>query len=676
MSPAGSLAAERHDRLLGVDVGGTFTDFVYLSDGLLRIAKRPSTPEDPGRAIIDGLSEFGWLPDEVVHGSTVATNTLLTRTGAPTALITTKGFRDTLVIGRQARPDLYALHPERLSPLTPRRWRFEVDERIAADGSVVTPLDLNEVDAVLDRIARSDVSSVAICFLFSFANPEHETLAAERARERGFNVSASHEILPQHREFERMSTTTANAYLAPVMTDYLTRLETRLGADGARDVRLRIMQSNGGSLSAASAGSNAVRTVLSGPAGGVAGAFAAAEADGFLQAITFDMGGTSADVALCPGRLLERTDLVVDDIPIRTPAVDLHTVGAGGGSIAWFDPGGALRVGPQSAGANPGPAAYGRGVLPTVTDAHVVLGRLRPEQTLGGAVTLDTERALRAIESIAEPFESIESAAQAVIDVVNANMARALRVISVERGYDPARFALIAFGGAGPLHACDLADAVGIPQAVIPPAPGVLSAMGMLISDVTRDAEQGLHVSIDPAAIGAITALNSAFAALEAQTRDAIGADGYVDQVRVEFAADLRYRGQSHELTVSLEGSRDAETVRESFHAAHRERFGFASPDTAVEIVTARAKARHVGHQGEAPISSDSTAGRADRVDVRWDRIRETLVLDRASVQDVVDGPAIITQLDTTVTVPPGWTASPLPSGSLSLSRVDSKDSS
>ncbi len=689
--------AQPHNQLLGVDVGGTFTDFVFLRDGQLRIAKRPSTPDDPGRAIINGLAEFGWAPEEVVHGSTVATNTLLTRTGASTALITTQGFRDTLAIGRQARPDLYALHPQRHEPLVPPRLRFELDERIAADGAVVTPLNLAQLDAVLDRIERARVPSVALCLLFSFINPEHEATAAERARARGFNVSASSEILPQHREFERMSTTTANAYLAPVMTNYLDALESRLGQDRGQDrspdrsedrdrrMLLRIMQSNGGSLSARSAGRNAVRTVLSGPAGGVAGAFAAAESDGFPQAITFDMGGTSADVALCPGRLLERTDLIVDDMPIRTPAVDLHTVGAGGGSIAWFDPGGALRVGPQSAGADPGPAAYGRGALPTVTDAHVVLGRLRPEQQLGGAVALDVERAHQAIAAIAEPFDSVEAAAQAVIDVVNANMARALRVISVERGYDPARYALVAFGGAGPLHACDLANAVGIPQALIPAAPGVLSAAGMLIADITRDAEQGLHLTIAPEAEGAIDALDQAFTALASQARSAMAEDGYADNVSVEYAADLRYRGQSHELTVSLSAGRQhqadhqadhqAEAVRQAFHEAHHERFGFAAPETPVEVVTARAKARHSGYRGElgrsqaAANAPDASDAQVTTARVTWDQTRETQILPRASIVEPVTGPAIITQLDTTVTVPPGWTAAPLPTGSLLLRR-------
>ena len=667
--PHGHSGGQTHDRLLGIDVGGTFTDFVFLRDGAIDIAKRPSTPDDPGRAILNGLTEFGWSPEEVVHGSTVATNTLLTRTGAPTALITTMGFRDTLVIGRQARPDLYALHPQRHDPLVPRRLRYEVDERIAADGSVVTPLDLEQLDLVLERISRTRARSVAICFLFSFINPEHEQAAAERARARGFDVSASYEVLPQHREFERMSTTTANAYLSPVMTRYLDTLESKLEGRSQVDLRLRIMQSNGGSLSARSAGRNAVRTVLSGPAGGVAGAFAAAQGDGFPQAMTFDMGGTSADVALCPGRLLERTDLVVDDMPIRTPAVDLHTVGAGGGSIAWFDPGGALRVGPQSAGANPGPAAYGRGTLPTVTDAHTVLGRLRPEQQLGGTVDLDAERARRAIATIAEPFGSIDSAAQAVIDVVNANMARALRVISVERGYDPANFTLVAFGGAGPLHACDLADALGIPQVLVPTAPGVLSAAGMLISDITRDAEQGLHLTIGPADAGSLARLDEAFSLVAGQARAAIGEDGYDSNVRIELAADLRYLGQSHELTVSLNQGGHAQSLRNAFHEAHIERFGFSNTDTPVEVVTARAKARHDGFDGDLGGVPAASSSQSQTVNVTWDQPRPTNLISRESVQDAIAGPAIITQVDTTVTVPPGWSATPLPSASLLLKR-------
>ena len=660
-------------RLLGVDVGGTFTDFVYVEDGRTRIAKRPSTPADPGRAIVEGLRELGWRPSEVAHGSTVATNTLLTRSGAATALITTRGFRDTLEIGRQARPDLYALHPTRPEPLVGEALRFEVGERIAADGEVVEPLDEAGLAEVLDEIEASGVRSVAICFLFSFINPTHERRAAALARERGFSVSASHEVLPQHREYERMSTTVANAYLAPVMSSYLSRLERSLSeqaADGGA-IGLRIMQSNGGSLSAAGAGEQAVRTVLSGPAGGVAGAFAAAVAAGHEQAITFDMGGTSADVSLCPGRLLERTDLMIDGMPIRTPAVDLHTVGAGGGSIAWFDAGGALRVGPQSAGADPGPAAYGRGETPTVTDAHAVLGRLRPEQRLGGTIALDPARAERALRSVAEPFGGdSRRAAAAVIDVVNANMARALRVISVERGHDPARFTLVAFGGAGPLHACDLADALGIPAALIPPSPGVLSASGMLSADVTRDAEQGAHLAIPAAGEADSAALAGVYAALREQVSDAIGADGYGENVRIEYAADLRYQGQSHELTVGLTDYGSTAQIREAFQAAHVERFGFRDDARGVELVTARVKARAPGH--DQPLQLDDAAVDAAEAEheVLWDRNRATRFLNRAAVRERVAGPAVITQVDATTLVPPGWAARPIASGALLLERV------
>ena len=495
-------------RLLGVDVGGTFTDFLYWDGAKLQIAKRPSTPRDPARAILNGIQALGWTPDEVIHGSTVATNTLLTRRGARTALITTQGFRDTLVIGRQARPDLYALHPARPAPLVPDRLRFEVRERIAADGTVVEPLDDAEVEAVLDRIERARAEVLAVCLLFSFINPDHEQRIARAAEQRGLAVSTSHTVLPEHREYERMSTTAANAYVAPAMKRYLQKLERGLQREASGSpVRLRIMQSNGGSIGAERAGREGVRTMLSGPAGGAAGALAVARGAGFPHVISLDMGGTSADVSLCPDRLLERTDLEVDGIPIKIPAVDVHSVGAGGGSIAWFDAGGALRVGPQSAGADPGPAAYGHGTQPTVTDAHLVLGRLRPDRFLDGSMPLHLARADDAVGTVAAGFGKDRArAAQAIIDVVNANMARALRVISVERGHDPAEFALLAFGGAGPLHACDLAEDLGLPVVVIPPAPGVLSAAGMLHAEVVKDEEQGLIPRLEPETKGTLPA--------------------------------------------------------------------------------------------------------------------------------------------------------------------------
>ncbi len=658
-------------RLLGVDVGGTFTDFLYWDGTALRLHKRPSTPDDPGRAILEGLAALGWRPREVVHGSTVSTNTLLTRSGARCALITTRGFRDTLVIGRQARPALYALHPTRPAPPIADERRFEVDERVAADGEVLRALDDDEVSAVLDRVEASGAEALAVCLLFSFVDPAHERRIAARARARGMAVSASHEVLPEHREFERMSTTVANAYVAPAMERYLSRLEAGLRAGGGA-TRLRVMRSNGGSMSVAEASRDAVRTVLSGPAGGVVGARAAAAAAGIERLISFDMGGTSTDVSLLPGRVLERTDFAVGGLPIRTPAVDVHTVGAGGGSIASLDAGGALRIGPRSAGADPGPAAYGRGDAPTLTDAHVVLGRLRPDRFLGGAMPLDAAAAERAVATLSAGFGgSARRTARAIVEVANANMARALRVISVERGFDPADFALVAFGGAGPLHACDLAAELGIPQVLVPPAPGVLSAAGMLQAPVVKDAEQGLVLRIEPDAAGREAALEATFARLEAEARAALRADGYA-RCRVERSADLRYAGQSHEIAVPLRSTTRA-AIRTALAEAHLSRFGHADRRRPLEVVVARVKA--IARSGAPPDAGPPAPPAASRpaqtATVVWERPRRTRIVERASLRRPISGPAILTQLDTTILVPPGWRARPLASGSLRIAPED-----
>lgn len=657
-------------RIAGVDVGGTFTDFLYWDGRAFHITKRPSTVDDPSRAVLEGISAMGWQPTEVVHGSTVATNTLLTRSGVKAALITTKGFGDTLVIGRQARPDLYALHPTRPPPLIPDALRFEVDERVAPDGSVVTALNLDEVETILDRAERRGVEAIAVCLLFSFANPDHERRIVRAAAARGIYAAASSDVLPEPREFERMSTTAVNVYVSPPMTRYLAALERGLSVE--RPVRLRIMQSNGGSIGAEQAGREAVRTVLSGPAGGVVGAFAAAQQAGLDNVITFDMGGTSADVSLCPGRLLERTDLVVDGLPIKTPAVDVHTVGAGGGSIGWFDPGGALRVGPQSAGADPGPAAYGRGRLPTVTDAHVVLGRLRPDRFLGGAITLDAAAAERAVGSLAKRFNgSTTAAAQAIIDVVNANMARALRVISVERGHDPNDFTLLAFGGAGALHACDLADQLGIPAVMVPPTPGVLSAAGMLLSDVSKDEAQGSVWRMGGDASGTIGDLRDAYASLEKRARAALAEDGYTKNIVVRRSADLRYVGQSHEINVPLGRSLTANAIRQALAAAHEERFGHVDPTRDVEVAVARVKAIAPGFPETIRVQDfEIEETPPQRASVVWDRPRRTEIRERRAIgRSGIQGPAVLSQFDTTILVPPGWRARPDSGGNLNLRR-------
>ncbi|MCY3886177.1 MAG: hydantoinase/oxoprolinase family protein [Chloroflexi bacterium] len=666
------VAARRGRQLLGVDVGGTFTDFLFWDGRQLRVEKRPSTPRNPEEAVLSGIRETGWQPEEVVHGSTVATNALLTRRGARTALVTTKGFRDTLIIGRQERPDIYALQPTKPPPLVPDGRRFEVYERVAGNGSVIVPLDEADVSAVLDRVERSRAEALAVCLLFSFLDPTHERRIAAEARRRGMTVTVSHELLPEHREYERTSTTVANAYVSPVMGRYLGRLAEGLRAEGGGG-RLRIMQSNGGSIGAEQASKEAVRTVLSGPAGGVAGALRVGRAAGHPTVIAFDMGGTSTDVSFCRGEIGERADLTIGGIPIRTPTVDVHSVGAGGGSIAWIDEGGALRVGPQSAGAVPGPAAYGNGTTPTVTDAHIVLSRLPVDRFLGGAMALHSDRAERAIASIAAPFGSdTRRTAQAVISVVNANMARALRLISVERGQDPAEAALVAFGGAGPLHACDLAEELGIGTVIVPQAPGVLSAMGMLQADVVKDVEQGLVLYLDPAVTGAVSELTQTFERLEQQAREALALEGYRSRVRIERWADLRYAGQSHELRVRLGRGLAGSTIRRAFALAHEERFGHSDAERAIEVVVARIKARAPGFRvplGTTAQATD-TAAAEQRAVVVWDRPRRTRVLPRAAVgRRGIRGPAVLTQMDTTVLVPPGWQATPQREGHLILGR-------
>ena len=576
--------------VVGVDTGGTFTDFVLLRDGELQVHKVLSTPVDPASAILQGLEELGVHRnlEALVHGSTVATNAVLERKGVRTGLITTEGFRDVLEIGRQTRPKLYSIRVEREPALVSRELRVEVLERLNELGDVLIPLDEDSVDEAIAVLKRADVQSVAICLLFSFANPDHERRVARAARAAGVHVSASSEVLPEFREYERTSTVVLNAYVAPIMDRYLGRLEQSLPADAP----LRIMQSNGGSISAATARQEAARTLLSGPAAGVVGAAYVASAAGFEHSISFDMGGTSTDVALIDGGVTETTDGTIGGHPTKLPMIDIHTVGAGGGSIAWFDSGGALRVGPLSAGADPGPAAYGRGgAEPTVTDANVVLGRLIPEVFLGGGMVLDRDAALTAVAEIAERLGStVEEAALGIVRVANANMEAAIRVISVERGHDPRLFTLVAFGGAGPLHACELAGALRIPRVLVPSTPGVLSALGMLTADVLKDYVQTVMVSSGEAS----GKVEPVFAELEQRGRDDLRREGIEpERVVIERYLDLRYVGQSYELLVPYDGDLDEVITR--FHQAHDRRFGYSDPGERVQVVNVRLKARGSG---------------------------------------------------------------------------------
>jgi N-methylhydantoinase A len=717
--------------IIGVDTGGTFTDFYLLADdGTITVHKRPSTPEDPAHAILAGLAELAQtfhVPpstsiSDLVHGSTVATNAIIERKGARTALITTRGFRDVLVIGRQDRPKLYDLSPRRDPPLVPDDLRLEATERLDHQGNVLQAIDPAEIETLLDYVQQQGVESLAVCFLYSFVNPAHERLVAEAARRRGIPVSASHEVLPEHREYERTSTTVANAYVAPVMAAYLERLEKGLAKQSASSPgvrfepdpregrRLRIMSSNGGSISPAAAGRLAVRTAVSGPAGGVAGAFALARQAGFDRIITLDMGGTSTDVSLCPGRILERDETSVGGLPVRGPTVDVLSVGAGGGSIACIDAGGALRVGPESAGAEPGPACYGKGDAPTVTDAHVVLGRITPEHFLGGRLPIDRELAARAIAGLTDsvvlpspvrgrgaggegPFHftlSTFHSASAVLRVANANMERALRIVSVERGHDPRDFTLVAFGGAGPLHACDLAEALRIPRVLIPPHPGVLSALGMATAPIVKDLSASVMLRLEPP-IGAEqlppkgpdarrhTAvaqplrpenhghphLTDIRTDLAARGRAELQAEGFpLTGLRAETVLDMRYAGQSYELPITTR-SLDPARFLPAFHRAHRTRFGHSDETRAVEVVNLRLKlilpapSVHVADGFSLP--RRTRRSHPDPLAQRevWfnDRAIRTPFYDRASLNpgSTLRGPAVITQMDSTTVLPPGW---------------------
>lgn len=648
--------------LAGVDTGGTFTDIVLFQKGNLRVHKVLSTPHDPSRAILDGLSQLEAMEDlqMLVHGSTVATNAVLERKGVLTGLITTAGFRDVLEIGRQTRPKLYDLRVQKVPPLVPRERRMEVVERLNERGEVLIPLDEDSLQTALRALQEAGIEAVATSLLFSFANPEHERRVAEAARETGVYVSASYEVLAEFREYERTSTVVLNAYVGPLIDRYLARLEEAL----PEETVLRIMQSNGGSISSAMARREAARTLLSGPAAGAVGAAFVARAADIAQIIALDIGGTSTDVSLVDGDITETTDGKIGGYPTKLPMIDIHTVGAGGGSIAWFDLGGALRVGPTSVGADPGPAAYGHGgTEATLTDAHVVLGRLIPDAFLGGTMHLDTERARESMSHVAQRLNtSVEEAALGIIRIANANMEAAIRVISVERGLDPRLFTLVAFGGAGPLHACELASALRIPRVLIPTTPGVLSALGMLVADTLKDYVRTVMVPIEEAQ----DVISSTLAALEEQgcndlTHEGVSADNLV----IERYLDLRYFGQSYELTIPFEG--DSIQAANQFHAAHERRFGYNDPNERVQLVNVRLKARGIASPlvlEKQPIVSGAAAEPVMTCRVIFSgsddpATQEASVYERSSLQPgaVFSGPAIITQYDTTTVVPPEWSA-------------------
>jgi N-methylhydantoinase A len=595
----------------GVDTGGTFTDFVFAAGDEVRIFKLASTPDDPSRAITEGLQRIAaetgspLVEIEVVHGTTVGTNALLQRRGARVALVTTAGFEDVIEIGRQARPELYNLDAVKPSPLVSSELRFGIRERVSAAGEVLESLDNDQIKELAGKLRRTRCESIAVSLLFSFVYPEHEQRIVKELAALGLPLSISHQILPEYREYERTSTVTVNAYLQPLMGRYLRRLTENVTAPGRDSIKksaqkkdqrakinLRVMQSSGGSISAAAAANEPARTILSGPAGGVVGALRACRAAGFANITTFDMGGTSTDVALCDREGMRLTnEAIVAGLPVAVPMMDIHTVGAGGGSIARVDEGGSLRIGPESAGAEPGPACYGRSFLATVTDAHVVLGHFPGASLLGGEFKLDEPRAKAALDRLAGEMSaaarrkvSLIEAAHGMLDVVNTNMERALRYVSVERGNDPRDFTLVPFGGAGGLHAVDLARALRIPRICVPASPGALSANGVLTADVVKD--QSRTVMLD-AVRGVESKLARIFDEIEQQAVGDLRREGFGEnKQRHQRSLAVRYKGQSFELQIKQSSG----NIAGAFHRAHRARYGYAQENNVVEIVSARVR--------------------------------------------------------------------------------------
>jgi N-methylhydantoinase A len=644
---------------IAIDTGGTFTDCVCLSDGELRVVKVFSTPADPSRAVIEGVRQLaGTERAEVRHGTTVGTNTMLERKGARVAFITTKGFEDTIAIGRQTRAKLYDWFAPIPVPLVPRDLRFGVPERVSAEGDALREPSDEELDTLIEAVRASNAQAVAISLLFSFANPRTEKRVEEALGAIGLPVSASHRILPEFREYERASTTVVNAYLAPRVGSYLSALERSVaGRPGGG--RVDVMQSSGGIVPAHLAAREPVRTVLSGPAGGVVGACRMAAQAGFESIIGFDMGGTSTDVFLARDAAegAERTrESVVAGVPIGVPMLDIHTAGAGGGSIARFDAGGMLRVGPESAGADPGPICFGRGTQPTVTDANLLLGRLDAESFLGGGVKLDRERAEQILSEQKGALATAEEFAAGIVRVVETQMEKAIRVISVERGHDPRDFTLVAFGGGGPLHAYSLARALRIPRVLAPAMPGALSAVGILLADTVRDYSR--TVMLPGEEIGNIDRI---FTELEREGAAEFAAEGLEGEM--QRSLDLRYRRQGYELNVAFD-SRHASKAIEAFHDLHRQRYGFADEARPVEIVNLRLRITAAGEPYE-PVKRKLIPGDgagacyAERkvwFEGGW---RKTRFYRREKLMpgDAIAGPAMITEYTSATLVPPCATA-------------------
>jgi N-methylhydantoinase A len=652
---------------IGIDTGGTFTDLLAWDGRTLRRAKVPSTPPDFDRGVIAAIHAVLRAGEsaELIHGSTVATNALLERKGHPIAFITTEGFRDMLLIGRQNRPSLYALEPRREPLIVAMEHNFTVAERIDAAGNVLQSLSSTEIDRIISEIAAAGLKHVAICLLFSFINPIHEQMLGDRCRAAGLTVTLSSELLPEFREYERACATAINAALRPNVENYLTRVTADLPTS-VKD--FRVMQSAGGTLPPADAGRLAVRLLLSGPAGGVVGASYVAELEEIQRIITYDMGGTSTDVAAsADGKPPWTTSAMMTGLPVALPMFDIHTIGAGGGSIASLDAGGALRVGPRSAGANPGPACYGRGgTLPTVTDANLVLGRLLPGKFLGGKMSLSMDAADAAIAPLAKQMgKSVHETALGILRIAESSMASAIRHVTARRGHDPRTFTLVCFGGAGGLHAAALAESLDIPRVMVPPYAGVLSALGMLVAPATADVSQTvvhLGEQLDD------SRLHSEFSALSLRSAKTLPM-GQTE--RIEMTADCRFRGQSYEVMVPVNRpSRSA--VESDFREAYTALYGRCPEGRSTEVVTLRL--RRIGPTPNIklpPIDAERCEALTTQLVLPDGVESEAPVIDRPGLKAMgkIIGPALLLDPDSTMFIPPNWKATATAIGSVMLER-------
>lgn len=573
-------------QILGVDTGGTFTDFVLFDGKELKIHKVLSTPDNPARVIFNGIEVLikkeSCKQLKIVHGTTVATNALLERKGADVVLITTKGYEDVLEIGRQARGNLYDLFIKRAPIIVEKKNRWGVAEQISSDGKVIQKVKPEDIEKIKLRLEKSKTSSAAICFLFSYKNPTNEQIVFDALNSENIHLSASHQILPEYREYERFITTVVNAYVSPTLSGYLLTLETGLKKLEINDIR--IMQSNGGSISTSFAKEHGVNCVLSGPAGGVIGALNISKKTGIKNIITFDMGGTSTDVSLCDGKMRLSTETLIGEIPIKIPVIDILTVGAGGGSIAHLDQGGALTVGPQSAGADPGPVCYGKGKQITVTDANLFLGRISPDFFLCGNMELHTKMVNTAFDDLAKELKMPPlKIAEGIIKVANSNMERAIKVISIERGYDVRDFALFSFGGAGGLHACEIAASLSINKIVIPENAGVLSALGMALAHIIKDYSSAALIKVTNSDF--VKLLQMAEPLVRQATNDLINDGVSKNHIKVEVSLDMRYIGQSFELNLPLNNN-----FIENFHKLHNKMYEYFNSDYEVEVVNIRVR--------------------------------------------------------------------------------------